>query len=79
MIAILGEAAAPSSGNSNAYNDEKITTLNAQATEALTNAMIYGNHSRYLSVVQVTLNFTLNILHLRHTLKLLSQITKILS
>ena len=42
---------------------------NGVAVEALTNAMIYGNHSRYLSVVQVTLNFTLNILHLRHTLK----------
>ena len=38
MIAILEEATAASSGNSNAYNDEKISTLNAQATETLTNA-----------------------------------------
>ena len=42
---------------------------NGVAVEALTNAMIYGNHSRYLSVVQVTFIFKLNILHLRHTRK----------
>ena len=30
---------------------------NGVAVEALTNAMIYGNHSRYLSVVKVTLCF----------------------
>ena len=50
---------------------------NGLAVEALTNAMIYGNHSRYLSVVQVTFNFQIE--HSSFKAYTKSQITKILS
>ena len=42
----LEETAKPSSGDINTYNDEKITKLNAQDTETLTNA-IKATHETY--------------------------------
>ena len=36
---------------------------NGLAIEAMTNAMIYGNHTRYMSVVKVTYNYVVQKLY----------------